>query len=40
MRTVWNYLMGIADNLYRARTAATLARNGKYQQAREIMLSK
>jgi len=40
MRSVWNYLIGMSDNLYRARSASIAARMGNYQKAKEIMMSK
>jgi hypothetical protein len=38
MKYAWNYIMSVADSLYRARLAAAMSRQGNYQQARKIML--
>lgn len=35
----WNYLVGIAESLGKARAAATLSRMGKYEEARRLMLT-
>ena len=38
MKTVWNYLMAMADGLARARAASHFSRMGRSDLAREIML--
>ncbi len=38
MKKIWNYLMFMAESLGKARAATTLARMGKYEEARQIMV--
>ncbi len=38
MKTVWTYLMSLADGLARARAAAQFSRMGRTDLARQIML--
>ncbi len=38
MKTIWNYLIGMADGLARARAASQFTRMGRNDLAREIML--
>jgi len=37
MKKIWNYLMSVAESFGKARAATTLARMGKYEEARKIM---
>lgn len=40
MKKIWDYFVGLADSLGRARAAAELSRRGQYEAARYIMESK
>jgi len=37
MKKIWNYFVGLAESLGRARAATELARRGQYEAARQIM---
>ncbi len=39
MKAIWNFLIGWADSITRARAAAELTRRGQHQAARNLMLN-
>ncbi len=38
MKSIWNYLMSVAESIARARAATHLSRMGKHEMARDLML--